>query len=217
GLAPARIEYLDAETAAILNAQDGATFAERPHLLLEFHGSEAAVAEEAARFGELAAEAGAGGYAWATAPEDRTRLWTMRHRAYHTILASRPGSTAVVTDVCVPISLLGEAIDRAAADIAASGLRGPILGHVGDGNYHAILLVNRDAPSELATAKRLSDAMVEHALDLGGTATGEHGVGFGKLHFMEREHGAAWDVMGAVKRALDPDGVMNPGKMVRQN
>ncbi|TFL16795.1 FAD-binding oxidoreductase [Jannaschia formosa] len=217
GLRPARVEFVDAATAAILNARDGASFDEAPHLLLEFHGSDAAVAEEAERFGELTTEAGGSGYRWATQAEERTRLWTMRHRAYHTILASRPGSTAVVTDVCVPISRMGEAIDRAAAEIAASAVPGPILGHVGDGNYHAILLVDRSDPAELAEAKRLSDGMVAHALDLGGTATGEHGVGLGKLHFMEREHGAGWDVMGAIKRALDPDGIMNPGKLVRQN
>ncbi len=141
----------------------------------------------------------------------------MRHRAYHTILATRPGATAVVTDVCVPISKLGEAIARAEAEIAASPLDGPILGHVGDGNYHAILMVDRGSDAEIAEAKRLSDAMVLHALELGGTATGEHGVGLGKLHLMEAEHGEAWDVMGAVKRALDPEGVMNPGKLVRGN
>ncbi|WP_371155068.1 FAD-binding oxidoreductase [Jannaschia sp. 2305UL9-9] len=217
GLRPARIEFVDAATAAILNAHDGGDFTEAPHLLMEFHGSDTGVAEEAARFGEVAAEAGGSGYAWATRPEDRNRLWSMRHRAYHTILASRPGSTAVVTDVCVPISRMGEAIDHAAADIADSGLPGPILGHVGDGNYHAILLVDRASPEELSAAKGLSDRMVAHALDLGGTATGEHGVGLGKLHFMEREHGAGWDVMGAIKRAIDPDGIMNPGKLIRQN
>ncbi|WP_179381161.1 FAD-binding oxidoreductase [Jannaschia marina] len=217
GLAPARIEYVDVATVRILNAIDGADLPERPHLLLEFHGSDAAVAEEAARFGEIAAEHGGGDYAWATRAEERSRLWSMRHRAYHTILASRPGATAVVTDVCVPISRLGEALGRAAEAVAASPLEGPILGHVGDGNYHAILMVDRDDAGEAAEAKRLSDAMVAHALELGGTATGEHGVGFGKLHLMEAEHGAAWDVMGAVKRALDPEGVMNPGKLVRGN
>ncbi|MEM8823493.1 MAG: FAD-linked oxidase C-terminal domain-containing protein, partial [Pseudomonadota bacterium] len=217
GLTPARIEFVDRATVAILNQLDGAGLPETPHLLLEFHGSDSTVAEEAARFGDIASEAGGSGYEWATKAEERTRLWTMRHRAYHTILASRPGMTAIVTDVCVPVSELGTAIDRAEADIAASPLDGPILGHVGDGNYHAILMVDRDDPSEVAEAKRLSDAMVAHAQDLGGTATGEHGVGFGKLHLMEAEHGPAWDVMGQVKRALDPDGIMNPGKVVRSN
>lgn len=217
GLSPARIEYVDLATVRILNAADGAGLPERPHLLLEFHGTQEAVASDAARFGEIAGDCGGGDYAWATKPEDRTRLWSMRHRAYHTILATRPGATAVVTDVCVPISKLGAAIDRAAAEIDASILDGPILGHVGDGNYHAVLMVDPANPSEIAEAKRLSDAMVAHALALGGTATGEHGVGLGKLHLMEAEHGSAWDVMGAVKRALDPGGVMNPGKLVRQN
>ena len=217
GLTPARIEYVDVATVRILNAADGADLPEMPHLLLEFHGSDDSVAADAARMGEIVAEHGGSDYRWATKAEDRTKLWSMRHRAYHTILATRPGTTAVVTDVCVPISKLGAAIARAEADIAASPLDGPILGHVGDGNYHAILMVDRDAPGEIAEAKRLSDAMVAHALSLGGTATGEHGVGLGKLHLMEAEHGAAWDVMGAVKRALDPEGVMNPGKLVRQN
>ena len=217
GLTPARIEYVDAATVRILNAADAADLPESPHLLLEFHGTDETVAAEAARMGEIADELGGSDYAWATKAEDRTRLWTMRHRAYHTILATRPGATAIVTDVCVPVSKLGEAIARAAADIEASPLDGPILGHVGDGNYHAILMVDRCDASEVREAKRLSDAMVAHALELGGTATGEHGVGMGKLHLMEAEHGAAWDVMGAVKRALDPDGIMNPGKMVRQN
>ncbi|WGH78010.1 FAD-binding oxidoreductase [Jannaschia ovalis] len=217
GLAPARIEYVDRATVAILNAADAAGLPETPHLLLEFHGSGAGVADEAARFGELAAEHGGSDYRWATRPEERTRLWSMRHRAYHTILASRPGATAIVTDVCVPVTRLGEAIGQAEAEIAASPLAGPILGHVGDGNYHAILLVDRDDPAEIACAKRLSDAMVAHALALGGTATGEHGVGLGKLHLMEAEHGAAWGVMGQIKRALDPEGIMNPGKVIRQN
>ncbi|MCK0167315.1 FAD-binding protein [Jannaschia sp. S6380] len=217
GLAPARMEYVDLATVRILNAADDAGLPEMPHLLLEFHGTEEGVAADAARFGEIAADLGGHDYRWATRAEDRTRLWSMRHRAYHTILATRPGATAIVTDVCVPISALGQAIGRATAEIDASPLDGPILGHVGDGNYHAILMVDRADPAEVAEAKRLSDAMVTHALELGGTATGEHGVGLGKLHLMEAEHGRAWDVMGAVKRALDPDGLMNPGKLVRQN
>ncbi|MBM2577475.1 FAD-binding protein [Jannaschia sp. Os4] len=217
GIVPARCEFVDAATVAILNDLDGAGLPVGPHLLLEFHGSDAGVAEAAERFGAAATDRGGAGYAWATEAEARTRLWDMRHRAYHTILRSRPGSTAVVTDVCVPVSRLGEAIERAAAAVAASPIPGPILGHVGDGNYHAILLVDRDRPEELEEAKRLSDAMVRDAQALGGTATGEHGVGLGKLHHMEAEHGAAWDVMGLVKRALDPEGVMNPGKLVRGN
>ncbi|WP_055664304.1 FAD-binding oxidoreductase [Jannaschia seosinensis] len=215
GLTPARIEYVDVATVRILNAADGADLPEMPHLLLEFHGTDDAVAAEAARMGEVAAENGGGDYRWAIRAEERTALWSMRHRAYHTILASRPGATAIVTDVCVPVSRLGEAIARAEAEIADSVLDGPILGHVGDGNYHAILMVDRGSQTEIDEAKRLSDAMVAHALEFGGTATGEHGVGLGKLHLMEAEHGEAWDVMGALKRALDPEGLMNPGKVVR--
>jgi D-lactate dehydrogenase (cytochrome) len=217
GLAPARVEFVDRATVAILNRAEGAGMPEAPHLFLEFHGGPDAVAAEAALFGAIAAEWGGAGYDWATRAEDRSRLWAMRHRAYHTILATRPGATAVVTDVCVPVSQLGAAIARAEAAVADSALDGPILGHVGDGNYHAILLVDRDDPAELAEARRLSDAMVAHAQSVGGTATGEHGVGFGKLHLMEAEHGAGWDVMGQLKRALDPDGIMNPGKLVRLN
>ena len=217
GVTPARMELVDAATVAILNAHDGAGLPEAPHLLLEFHGSEAGVAEEAAMVEALCAEHGGSGYRWARNAEDRTRLWAMRHRAYHTILASRPGATAVVTDVCVPVSRLAEAVDATARDIAAGPVPGPILGHVGDGNFHAILLVDRDDAADLAAAKAIADRMVARAQAMGGTATGEHGVGLGKLHHMEAEHGTAWDVMGAVKRALDPQGILNPGKVVRGN
>ena len=141
----------------------------------------------------------------------------MRHNAYYAILASRPGATALVTDVCVPISRLAQAVEETVADIADSSIPGPILGHAGDGNFHAILLVEPDNAAELQAAKALSGRMVERAINMGGTATGEHGVGMGKLDYMAREHGAAWDVMSTLKRGLDPDGLMNPGKLVRQN
>jgi D-lactate dehydrogenase (cytochrome) len=140
----------------------------------------------------------------------------MRHQAYPAILASRPGATAYVTDVCVPISALAEALLETQADIAASGLPGPILGHVGDGNFHAILLVAPDDPAEDAIAQGLTRRMAERALRLGGTITGEHGVGLGKLSLMAAEHGAAWEVMGQIKAALDPMNLMNPGKLVPQ-
>jgi D-lactate dehydrogenase (cytochrome) len=140
----------------------------------------------------------------------------MRHDAYRAILASRPGATAVVTDVCVPISALAQAVEETRADIAQSGLPGPILGHVGDGNFHAILLIDPADPQETATAKALATRMAERALGLGGTITGEHGVGIGKLPLMQAEHGAAWAVMGQIKRALDPQNLMNPGKLVPQ-
>lgn len=216
GLPLARIEFLDTEAVAACAAWSGQTLAPAPHLLVEFHGSPHGVAEQAERFGDIARDHGCRGFQWAKAQEDRARLWKMRHQAYPAILASRPGCTAIVTDVCVPISALAEAVEETRADIAASGLPGPILGHVGDGNFHAILLVQPDDPAELATAKHLSHRMADRALRLGGTITGEHGIGMGKLNHMAAEHGPAWAVMGAIKQALDPQGLLNPGKLVPQ-
>ena len=214
GIPMARIEFVDAATAQAVNAQSGADFPALPHLMVEFHGSDHAVAEDASRFGELVGDLGGHGFAWARATEDRTRLWKMRHEAYYAILAARPGARAIVTDICVPISALARAVEETRADIDASPVEGPILGHVGDGNFHAILLIDESDPAERAAAKRLADRMAERALRLGGTITGEHGVGQGKLGFMEAEHGDAWAVMGDLKRTLDPRGILNPGKIV---
>ncbi len=216
GLPMARIEFLDAETVAACNAFTGEQLPLSPLLLVEFHGSPQAVAEQAQRFGDVARDFGSSGFQWAKGQEDRTRLWKMRHGAYRAILASRPGCTAIVTDVCVPISALAEAVEETQADIAASPVPGPILGHVGDGNFHAILLIRPDDPTEVAVAQRLSARMAERALRLGGTITGEHGIGMGKLGYMSAEHGPAWAVMGAIKHALDPMALMNPGKVVPQ-
>ncbi|MEL6645810.1 MAG: FAD-linked oxidase C-terminal domain-containing protein [Pseudomonadota bacterium] len=217
GIGVARIELLDAATARSFNAYAGAEFPEKPHLMLEFHGSEAGVAEDAQRFGEVAEEFGASGFQRAEKPEDRNRLWKMRHDATYAIKALRPGADLLVTDICVPISELARAVDETAADIARASFPGPILGHVGDGNFHALLLVDPARPEELDEAKQISDRMVERSLRLGGTATGEHGVGIGKLGFMEREHGDGWAIMGDVKKALDPQNILNPGKVVRVN
>lgn len=214
GLTPARIEFLDADTVTACNAYSKLTLPVQPQLLVEFHGHPEGLAEDVARFRALAGDFGAEGLDWAERQEDRTRLWAARHAAYRAILASRPGAKAVVTDVCVPISALAQAVEETRADIAASGISGPILGHVGDGNFHAILLVDPANATDTATAKALAKRMAERSLRLGGTITGEHGVGFGKLGLMAAEHGAAWAVMGAVKRALDPMGLMNPGKVV---
>ena len=217
GIPMARIEFLDAASVAAVNAHSKADFPETPHLMVEFHGSEAGVAEQAARFGEIAQDHGASAFEWATKPEDRTRLWQMRHHAYWAILASRQGATAVVTDVCVPISNLAAAVRQTQDDIDASGLSAPILGHVGDGNFHAILLIDPDNADEKRIAQDLSSRMAERALAMGGTITGEHGVGMGKLDYMSAEHGAGWDMMGQIKRALDPLNILNPGKVVRLN
>ena len=216
GIPMARIEFIDEATVAACNAYCATNLALAPQLMVEFHGSPAGVQEHSQRFGAIAAEFGSDGFAWARGQEDRNRLWRMRHQAYPAILATRPGATAIVTDICVPISALAQAVMETQADIAASPIPGPILGHVGDGNFHAILLISQEDPSELAIAQRLSSRMAERALRLGGTVTGEHGIGMGKLHMMTAEHGPAWTIMGQIKRALDPHNLMNPGKLVPQ-
>ena len=214
GIQVARIELVDNDAALAVNAYSGASFADAPHLLLEFHGTDASVAEDAATFGEIAAEHGSQGFEWSAKLEDRNRLWKMRHEAYYAMLASRKGAVAVVTDVCVPISRLAEALLETKADIAASGIPGPIVGHVGDGNFHAALLIDPNIPKEREIANALAARMAKRALALGGTITGEHGVGMGKRSYMEAEHGPAWSAMGAIKTALDPQNIMNPDKLV---
>ncbi|MDF0600103.1 FAD-linked oxidase C-terminal domain-containing protein [Psychromarinibacter sp. C21-152] len=217
GIPMARIEFVDPATAAAFNAYAGASFQEVPHLMVEFHGSEGGVKEEAETFREVVADFGASDFEWAVKPEDRKALWTMRHNAHYACLASRPGARAIVTDICVPISKLAEAVEETRADIAGASIHGPIVGHVGDGNFHTVLLFDEDNPTERAEAQAISHRMVERALRLGGTATGEHGIGVGKLDYMEAEHGDAWGVMGDIKRTLDPQNILNPGKMVRVN
>ena len=214
GLPMARIELIDAATARAVNAHAGLFLPEVPHLLVEFHGSDAATAEQAERFGAIAADHGARGFEWAQSPEDRNRLWRARHNAYPAIRALRPGTTALVTDACVPISRLAQAVAETGADIAASGLTGPILGHVGDGNFHAILLYDPADPEEMSRVLAVSERLSDRALALGGTVSGEHGIGHGKRGYMQAEHGEGWQVMGALKAALDPLNILNPGKLV---
>ena len=216
GIPMARIEFVDAATAQAFTAYSGMEMSQAPHLLVEFHGSPESVAQDAERFGEIVAEHGASPFQWSAREEERRALWALRHNGYYAILASRKGARAVVTDMCVPISRLASAVEETQADIAQSGVPGPILGHVGDGNFHAVLLIDPDKPEELDEAKRLSHRMAERALALGGTCTGEHGVGLGKMAYMEAEHGDGWQVMGQIKQALDPKGIMNPGKVVPQ-
>jgi D-lactate dehydrogenase (cytochrome) len=214
GIPMARIEFVDAASARAFNQHSGSSLPEKPHLMIEFHGSPGSVREDAARFGDIAAEFGAEGFAWATTAEDRARLWRMRHGAYHACLALRPGASGLITDVCVPMSHLPAAVHAAAADIAAEGLVGPILGHVGDGNFHSLLLVDPADADEMAAAKRVAIRMAERALAVGGTISGEHGVGIGKRGLMAAQHGEGWGVMGQIKAALDPHDILNPGKLV---
>ncbi len=214
GIPMARIEFVDADTARAFNMHSGAALPDAPHLMIEFHGSTGAVREDAERFGEIARDFGARGFDWATTAEDRARLWRMRHGAYHATFVLRPGATGVVTDVCVPMSHLPAAVHAAAEDIAAEGMIGPIVGHVGDGNFHALLLVDPNDADEVAKAKRIAARMAERALAVGGTISGEHGIGIGKRGLMAAEHGEGWQVMGAIKAVLDPGNILNPGKLV---
>ena len=217
GLPMARIELLDSAAVGCVNAYSGLELPDATQLLVEFHGSDGSVAEQIEVFREICDGHDVIDFEWATKSEDRNALWKARHNAYFAILASRTGSRAIVTDMCVPISRLAEAVEETRADIDASIITGPILGHVGDGNFHAILLVEKDNAEELRVAKDLANRMAERSLKLGGTVTGEHGIGIGKMPFMAAEHGEAWSVMADIKRALDPQNIMNPGKMVQIN
>ncbi len=215
GIPVARIELLDAMQVRACNLHSKLTLPEVPMLFLEFHGTEAGVAEQSQRFGEIAAEFGGGPFDWATRPEDRSRLWQARHDAYWAARGLRPGAQAVASDVCVPISRLAECVTETQRDVEASRLFAPIVGHVGDGNFHLSLMVDLDDADEVARAKGLMERLVERALAMDGTCTGEHGVGEGKMKYLLAEHGAtALDAMRALKRALDPLDIMNPGKIV---
>jgi D-lactate dehydrogenase (cytochrome) len=215
GIPVARIELLDEVQVKATNVYSKLALPEVPMLFVEFHGSDAGVAEQSERFGEIAGELGGGPFEWATKAEDRSRLWQARHDAYWAGRGLRPGAQAIATDVCVPISRLAECVTATQHDIAESHLVAPILGHVGDGNFHLTLLVDLDDRDELARAKALCERLVERALAMEGTCTGEHGVGQGKMKYLVAEYGAAaLAAMQAVKRALDPDDIMNPGKIV---
>ncbi len=215
GIPVARIELLDALQVKATNLYSKLNLPETPMLFVEFHGSQAGVAEQSERFGEIARDFGGGPFEWATKPEDRTRLWQARHDAYWAGRGLRPGAKALATDVCVPISRLAECVTETQRDVAEQGLVAPILGHVGDGNFHLTLLVDMDDAAEVHKAKGLCERIVERALAMDGTSTGEHGVGQGKMKYLLAEHGpAALGAMAAIKRALDPDNIMNPGKIV---
>ena len=197
-----------------VNSYSKLTLPETPLLLLEFHGSDAGVAEQAEIFGSLAEDFDGTGYAATTSAEERTKLWQARHDAYWAMLALRPGSKAVATDVCVPISKLAEAVVATNEKATELNLIAPVVGHAGDGNFHASVLIDMDDPIEVASAEKFVSWLNHRAITLGGTCTGEHGIGQGKRPYLVKELGGAVDVMVAIKRALDPDDIMNPGKIL---
>jgi D-lactate dehydrogenase (cytochrome) len=214
GLGVARIELLDEAQVDAINRYSKTAYPVAPMLLVEFHGeSERSVREQAETAQALAAERGGHGFEWATALEDRERLWHARHHAYYAALALRPGSRGWTTDVCVPVSELASCIAETKRDHASAPFPVCLVGHAGDGNFHLVYVLDPSRSAELEEASRLNDRLVARALAVGGTCTGEHGVGLGKVKYLESEHGPALDVMRAIKRALDPDGRMNPGKL----
>jgi D-lactate dehydrogenase (cytochrome) len=217
GIPMARMELLDALSMQALNNYSQLGMPEKPHLFMEFHGSDASVAEQSEMLKELAADMGGGDFKWSTKTEDRNKLWHARHNAFFATKALKPGFDGMSTDVCVPISKLAQAITDTAKDAADNGMFAPILGHVGDGNYHTLFLTDPNKPQDLAMAKKLSHRMNTRALALGGTVTGEHGIGMGKMKYMAEEHGAAWSIMADIKRTLDRQNIMNPGKVVQVN
>ena len=214
GVPIARCELLDANAVRVVNKHDKLALRESPMLLMEFHGSPAGVAEQAQTVQDIAAEHGGEGFEWATTPEDRSRLWAARHRAYFAGMSANPGCRTVTTDACVPISRLAECIAQAVAQADESGLPYYIVGHVGDGNFHVAYLVDPLQPAQRERAEVLNDALVHHAISLQGTCTGEHGIGLHKQGFLIDETGqAAVDIMRTIKRALDPLNILNPGKI----
>jgi D-lactate dehydrogenase (cytochrome) len=215
GVPVARIELLDALSLQAINLFSKTALAEAPTLFFEFHGSPAGVAEQAETVQAIATDLGGAGFQWATRPEDRSRLWQARHDAYFACLQLKPGCRCFPTDVCVPISRLAECIAATQADIAQVSIPIALFGHVGDGNFHLVVLVDRDNPQDMAEAAWVGTRVVERAIAMEGTCTGEHGIGLGKRKYLVPEHGAvAVDVMRMLKTALDPHNLLNPGKVL---
>ncbi len=216
GIPVARIELLDAvQMRACIAYSKLAGLEPAPTLFFEFHGSEASVAEQAEAVEAIAGEFGAAGFRWSASTEERNQLWRARHDAYYAALALRPGCRGWATDVCVPISKLADCIAETEADLAESRLLAPLVGHVGDGNFHLLFLLDPEDAEEQARAKAVNARLIDRALALGGTCTGEHGIGFGKIASLEREHADGMGVMRAIKAALDPANILNPGKVLR--
>jgi D-lactate dehydrogenase (cytochrome) len=215
GIPVARIELLDEVQVDAVNRYSKLDYAVQPTLFFEFHGTEAGVMEQVEMVKAVAAGHGGSAFRWATQAEDRNKLWQARHNAYYAALALRPGAKGWATDVCVPISRLADCISETKRDIRETKMLAPLVGHVGDGNFHLTYVIDPGNPAEMETAQRLNERMVHRALAMGGTCTGEHGVGYGKIDFLEAEHGPAVDAMRRLKRAFDPDNIMNPGKILR--
>ena len=215
GLRPVRLELLDAVQVAASNAYSGLDLPLQPHLLLEFHGTPAAVTEQADLARQAAERHGGSGWESTSDSAQRRRIWKIRHEAYYAARAQRPGGRGMVADVCVPISRLAECITQTRDDLDASGVQAPIMGHVGDGNFHVVLLFDPDDAAELAQVRAVHERLVRRALAVGGTCTGEHGIGYGKLPYLMEERGEAFvTAMRAIKHALDPWGILNPGKVI---
>jgi D-lactate dehydrogenase (cytochrome) len=214
GIPVARIELMDTETVDTVNKYSKLTLPAKNLLLLEFHGTEAGTKEQAEMVQALAAENGGGDFAWTSQAEERTKMWQGRHDAAWAAKAAKPGWGMWATDVCVPISNLAECILETQKDIVANKLYAPIVGHVGDGNFHLTMMVDPNDPTYLPRAEGLNDRMIARAQNLGGTCTGEHGVGIGKIKYLYEEHGEAMSLMRSIKKALDPDNIMNPGKII---
>jgi D-lactate dehydrogenase (cytochrome) len=213
GLGLARLELLDAAQIGAVNIHSKLAFEEAPTLFVEFHGTAAATREQVETFGDIAREHGALRFEWAEGHEERRRLWKARHDAYWAVHTAWPGKTTLATDVCVPISRLAECVRETTDDIRRSGLIAPIVGHVGDGNFHAIPVFDAERPEEVAAVEAFVARLVKRALAMDGTSTGEHGIGEGKIKYLEEELGQGVEVMRQIKRVLDPSGILNPGKI----
>lgn len=214
GLGLARMEFIDEANVRVLNEQAKMSLPVKPMLFLEFHGTEAGTRDQVRIFEEIARGEGALGFDWAEKEEDRRKLWKARHESYWSVKTAHPGREAIATDICVPISRLAECVAETMEDIRASGLSAPIVGHVGDGNFHTMPMVDMSNPKEIAAAELLIEKMAKRAIAMDGTCTGEHGVGQGKMKYLKAEHGPALAPMRAIKQALDPQNILNPGKIL---
>ncbi|MEC7972086.1 MAG: FAD-linked oxidase C-terminal domain-containing protein [Pseudomonadota bacterium] len=215
GIPVARMELLDdVQMGACISYSKLEGYEEKPTIFFEFHGTEAGAKEQAETVQGIAEEFGGSAFQWTSKMEDRNKLWQARHDAYYAAIALRSGCQGWATDVCVPVSRLAECINETKDDLKKTGLISPLVGHVGDGNFHMLYIVDPDNKDEMAKAQEHSDRMVMRALEMGGTCTGEHGVGYGKIHFLTDEHGDAMSLMRSLKTAFDPDNIMNPGKIV---